>query len=201
MSFGEFIDFLVDFPVLFHGRYYKPLHGVVVAVLIAVGASVLFMRTYRLEFGLIMCIAMLIGYKELKKYIVVETNKPVISEYVKPTDLLRTMQENDRNTLMFGSYSVKNDKNARKGEIMRGFQNSGEMGEQYGNFTGMTLYGGPVMYHNEDIEKVYQLEKLSEQVFSAEVILLRDKYESASSNEERLELKKQIFKLLTSDEE
>jgi len=197
MSFGEFIKFLVDFPVLFHSRYYKPIHGIVVAILVAVGTLVLFMRTFRIEFGLLMCVALLIGYRELKKYLSVDISSPEVSRYAKPTDVMKIMRENDRNTLLFGPYVVKDDKNSRNNETLRGFQNSGDMGEQYGYFTGMTLYSGPVMYQNEHIEKVYQLEKLSDQEFSADIILLRDKYDNANSVEERLELKKQIFKLIT----
>lgn len=65
-------------------------------------------------------------------------------EYVTASRLFTNMQENDKNYLMFGrSPQVSR---VRTSDILKGDQDTSNIGETYGSFTGMTLYGGPDMY-------------------------------------------------------
>lgn len=65
-------------------------------------------------------------------------------EYVTASRLYNTMQENDKNYLMFGrSPQVSR---MRTSDILKGDKDSSNIGETYGSFTGMSLYGGPDMY-------------------------------------------------------
>tara|TARA_B110000858_G_C17798317_1_gene473747 strand:+ start:1021 stop:1887 length:867 start_codon:yes stop_codon:yes gene_type:complete len=131
-----------------------------------------------------------------------------------PADIMNSLREDDMNTLMFGRSKFPTDamtENSEGGEILRGYDNSSKMGEQYGTFTGMTLYGGPEMFDQRDIRRVWKdlenIEGPQKRKMSPELILLRNEYNniteklSTVSNEgvknklmrEQKDIKKKIF--------
>ena len=100
-----------------------------------------------------------------------------------PADIMNSLREDDMNTLMFGRSKFPTDamtENSKGGEILRGYENSSEMGEQYGTFTGMTLYEGPEMFDQRDILRVWNdLENIGgpqKRKMSPELVLLRNQY-------------------------
>lgn len=100
-----------------------------------------------------------------------------------PADIMNSLREDDMNTLMFGRSKFPTDamtKNSEGGEILRGYENSSEMGEQYGTFTGMTLYGGPEMFDQRDILRVWKdrenIGGPQKRKMSPELVLLRNQY-------------------------
>ena len=96
-----------------------------------------------------------------------------------PSDIITSLREDDMNTLMFGRSDALSE-NSNGGEILRGYENSSEMGDQYGTFTGMTLYSGPEMFEQRDIHRVWKdLENIDgpeKRKMSPELVLLRNEY-------------------------
>ena len=144
-------------------------------------------------------------------------DKPVMNpayDIATPADIMNSLREDDMNTLMFGRSKFPTDamtENSEGGEILRGYENSSDMGDQYGSFTGMTMYGGPEMFDQRDILRVRKdLENIKgpgERKMSPELVLLRNQYTDINlkivntSNEdarrslkqEEREIKKKIF--------
>ena len=131
-----------------------------------------------------------------------------------PADIMNSLREDDMNTLMFGRSKFPTDamtENSEGGEILRGYNNSSEMGEQYGSFTGMTLYGGPEMFDQRDIRRVWKdlenIEGPQKRKMSPELVLLRNEYNNITEKisttsdnnakrslaEEEKKIKKKIF--------
>lgn len=150
-------------------------------------------------------------------------DKPNMNPYydvATPADIMNSLREDDMNTLMFGRSKFPTDamtENSKGGEILRGYENSSEMGEQYGTFTGMTLYGGPEMFDQRDIHRVWKdLENIDgpqKRKMSPELVLLRNQYNDINerinntTNEsakkglmiEQKNIKKKIFQQVLED--
>lgn len=140
--------------------------------------------------------------------------KPILNpnyDYATPTDIMNNLREDDKNSLMFGRSNNPTEpftQNSGKSETLRGYMNSSTMGEQYGTFTGMTLYGGPEMYHQTDILKVfpkYNKYKTRENIDLREVSQdIKDKIKeikNSSGIEENKRLREELIELVRDKDE
>ena len=104
--------------------------------------------------------------KTLRKENLSKPNINPVYDFSTPTDIINGLREDDKNSLMFGRSNQPTDamtENSGKSEILRGYVNSGGMGDQYGTFTGMTLYGGPDMYDQNVLSRVFDYGKYKTQ--------------------------------------
>ena len=91
----------------------------------------------------------LVSFRVYGLYVGANVEEPDRQDYVKPSVLFESMRKDDKNSLMFGRSRDPVDakkENTGKNEVLRGYKLSNNMGEQYGDFTGTSFYGGPVMY-------------------------------------------------------
>ena len=85
-------------------------------------------------------------------------------DYATPTDIMNSLREDDKNSLMFGRSNQPTDvmsDNVEPG-ILRGYANSSTLGEQYGTFTGITLYDGPEMFEQSELTRVFGYDDIDE---------------------------------------
>lgn len=118
-----------------------------------------------------------------------EPERTGVFAYTKPTDIVNNLRDNDKNFLMFGRSRDPPDaktENSNGGEILKGYVPSSTMGEQYGYFTGMTLYSGPNMYDQEVINDVFgYTETLGTPGMSPELVDAITKYNENKSESNR----------------
>ena len=112
---------------------------------------------------LILIISLILLYNSIMKTLQKrDLAKPTINpvyDFATPTDIMNSLREDDKNSLMFGRSKQPTEamsENSGKNHILRGYVNSGGMGEQYGNFSGMTLYSGPEMYDQRVLTRVFE---------------------------------------------
>ena len=170
-EFLNFLKFFVEFPVLMYKRYNEPLLSarilaVLAAVIFTIGCLLLSLGNF-IEIGialiLLSLIFMLLSYVQYKNIRMITLTKtpPVLNpahDYAKPTSIINSLRDDDMNTLMFGRARQRRDalsENSEGGEIIKGHEDTSNLGEQYGSFTGASFYGGPEMYGEDLLGRVF----------------------------------------------
>lgn len=223
-SIEDFVRFLIDFPQLFYENTYTPFIGMIIFGILAgllLAGSLFKLKDLdislpnidygmnSIELFLMSFIFIMLSYGELRRHYKKKGfEEPIASsvhDFAKPTDIINSLREDDKNSLIFGRSKFPTDvmDGEQEGkEVLRGHENSSGLGEQYGTFTGMTLYGGPPMYHEDTLNKVFEYDKFikgeRDSSMDEKRVLLRNKYDQASSEEERENIKQEMIKLAMS---
>lgn len=104
---------------------------------------------------------LLVSFRVYGLYVGANVKEREEEVYVRPSELFETMRKDDKNSLMFGRSRDPVDAKAGDtggNEVLRGYKLSNNLGDQYGDFTGTSFYGGPVM---NDTSVVFNIKGLS----------------------------------------